>query len=119
MPTPGSLFVPKDNVALETRLFGYGSVTQGSQSISAISTLSEEMSTKHAEQIQTIQDEQVVWEKALLEEPESRFRTEAVELEAHLIAKVEERFMKLNEIREAKFMDTLDAHENKYKALFN
>ncbi|MBA0788528.1 hypothetical protein Gotri_027903, partial [Gossypium trilobum] len=39
--------------------------------------------------------------------------------EARLIAEAEERFMKLTEIREAKFMDMMDAHEKKNKALFN
>ncbi|KAG8496499.1 hypothetical protein CXB51_008990 [Gossypium anomalum] len=82
MPTPESSFAPQDNIALEnevytqvfgpekdgktlgygcgmtkSRLFGYGSVTRGSQSISAISTLIEEISVKHVEQIQTIQAE--------------------------------------------------------------
>ncbi|MBA0668228.1 hypothetical protein Goklo_001163 [Gossypium klotzschianum] len=32
------------------------------------------------------------------------------EREARLIAEAEERFMKLTEIREAKFMDMMDAH---------
>ncbi|MBA0728049.1 hypothetical protein Golax_000984, partial [Gossypium laxum] len=41
------------------------------------------------------------------------------EREARLIAEAEESFMKLTEIREAKFMDMMDAHEKKYKALFN
>ncbi|KAB2089448.1 hypothetical protein ES319_A03G062200v1 [Gossypium barbadense] len=79
MPTPKSSFAPQDNIALEnevytqmfgldndgkmlgygrgmtkSRLFGYGSVTRGSQSTSAISTLIEEMNAKHVEQIQTI-----------------------------------------------------------------
>ncbi|KAK5775505.1 hypothetical protein PVK06_043402 [Gossypium arboreum] len=55
----------------KSRLFGYGSVTQGSQFTLAISTLIEEMSTKHAKKIQTIQAEQAVQKKALLEEAES------------------------------------------------
>ncbi|PPS01186.1 hypothetical protein GOBAR_AA19481 [Gossypium barbadense] len=125
MPTPKSSFAPQDNIALEnevytqmfgldndgkmlgygrgmtkSRLFGYGSVTRGSQSTSAIT-------------------EQVVREKTLLEEAESRFHTEAVEQEACLIAEVEERFMRLTEIREAKFMDMMDAREKMYKALTN
>ncbi|MBA0789420.1 hypothetical protein Gotri_026365 [Gossypium trilobum] len=37
-------------------------------------------------------------EKTLLEEVESRFRTEAVEREARLIVEAKERFMKLTEI---------------------
>ncbi|KAL1145073.1 hypothetical protein V6Z11_A11G273800 [Gossypium hirsutum] len=74
MPTPESSFIPQDNIALEneaytqvfgpdnngkmlgygcgitkSKLFGYGSVTQGSQYTSAISTLIEEMSAKHVE----------------------------------------------------------------------
>ncbi|MBA0868523.1 hypothetical protein Goshw_015006 [Gossypium schwendimanii] len=82
MPTPESSFAPQDNIALEnevytqvfdpdndrkmlgygcgmtkSKLFSYGSVTRGSQSTSAISTLIEEMSAKHVEQIQTIQVE--------------------------------------------------------------
>ncbi|MBA0573302.1 hypothetical protein Golob_000581 [Gossypium lobatum] len=77
------------------------------------------MNAKHVEQIQTIQAKQVVREKALLEEAKSRFCAEAVEREAHLISKVEERFMKLTKIREVKFMDMMDAHEKKYKALLN
>ncbi|MBA0803376.1 hypothetical protein Gohar_013591, partial [Gossypium harknessii] len=93
MPTPKSSFEPQDNIALEnevytqvfgpdndekmlgygsgmtkSRLFGYGSVTCGSQSTSTISTLIEEMSTKHVKQIQTIQAEQAIREKTLLEE---------------------------------------------------
>ncbi|PPR85334.1 hypothetical protein GOBAR_AA35360 [Gossypium barbadense] len=52
----------------KSRLFGYGSVTRGSQSASAINTLIEEMNAKHVEQIQTIQAEQAVREKTLLEE---------------------------------------------------
>ncbi|MBA0743401.1 hypothetical protein Gogos_006084 [Gossypium gossypioides] len=56
MPTPGSSFTHQDNVALEN-----------------------EMNTKHAEQIQTIQAEQAVQEKALLEEAESRFHTKTAE----------------------------------------
>ncbi|KAB2021926.1 hypothetical protein ERO13_D07G160451v2 [Gossypium hirsutum] len=79
MPTPESFFVPQDNIALEnevytqvfgpdkdgkvlgyergitkSRLFGYGSITRGSQSTSVISILIEEMSAKHVEKIQTI-----------------------------------------------------------------
>ncbi|MBA0655701.1 hypothetical protein Goklo_008155, partial [Gossypium klotzschianum] len=75
MPTLGSSFTHQDNVALENEeytqvfdldkygkvlgygrgitksiLFGYGSVTRGSQFTLAISTLIEEMGTKHAEQ---------------------------------------------------------------------
>ncbi|MBA0862198.1 hypothetical protein Goshw_005754, partial [Gossypium schwendimanii] len=101
MPTTGSSFTHQDNVALEneeyTQVFdpdkygkvlgygrgitksilsGSGSVTRGSQFTLAISTLIEEMSTKHAEQIQTIQAEQAVQEKALLKEAKSRFHTE-------------------------------------------
>ncbi|KAH1098195.1 hypothetical protein J1N35_015116 [Gossypium stocksii] len=144
MPILDSSSAPQDNVAIEntvytqvfgpdkngeilgygrrmtkSRLFGYGSVTQGSQSTSAISTLIEEMNAKHVEQIKTIQSEQAVREKTLLEEAESRFRTEAAEREARLIAEAEERFMKLTEIRVAKFMDMLDAREEKYEALIN
>ncbi|TYH06000.1 hypothetical protein ES288_A08G123300v1 [Gossypium darwinii] len=144
MPTLESSFAPQDNIVLEneiytqvfdpdkngkmlgygrgmtkSRLFGYGSVTRGSQSTSAISTLIEKMSAKHVEQIQTIQAEQAVQEKTLLEEAESRFRTEAAERETHLIAEAEERFMKLTEIQEAKFMEMMDAREKKYKALIN
>ncbi|MFQ6666370.1 hypothetical protein Gotur_032738 [Gossypium turneri] len=80
MPTLGSSFTHQDNVALENEeytqvfdpdkygkvlgygrgitksiLFGYGSVTRGSQFTLAISTMIEEMGTKHAKQIQTIQ----------------------------------------------------------------
>ncbi|MBA0694073.1 hypothetical protein Goari_004403, partial [Gossypium aridum] len=80
MPTPESSFAPQDNIALEnevytqvfdadndrkmlgygcgmtkSKLFSYGLVTRGSQSTLAISTLIEEMSAKHVEQIQTIQ----------------------------------------------------------------
>ncbi|PPR92873.1 hypothetical protein GOBAR_AA27807 [Gossypium barbadense] len=90
MPTPESSFIPQDNIALEneaytqvfgldnngkmlgygcgitkSKLFGYGSVTRGSQYTSAISTLIEEMSAKHVEQIQTIQAEQAIREKTL------------------------------------------------------
>ncbi|KAB2048781.1 hypothetical protein ES319_A13G133200v1 [Gossypium barbadense] len=144
MPTLKSSFTPQDNISLEnkvytqvyspdkdgkmlgygrgmtkSKLFGYESVTQGSQSTSAISTLIEEMSAKHVEQIQTIQAKQAVREKTLLEEAESRFRTEAAEREARLIVEAEERFMKLTKIREAKFMDMMDAREKKYKALIN
>ncbi|XP_052882224.1 uncharacterized protein LOC128290561 [Gossypium arboreum] len=144
MPTPESSFAPQDNIVLEneiytqvfgpdkngkmlgygrrmtkSRLFGYGSVTRGSQSTSAISTLIEEMSAKHVEQIQTIQAEQAVREKTLLEEAESRFRTEAAERETRLIAEAKERFMKLTKIREAKFMEMMNAREKKYKALIN
>ncbi|KAB2097959.1 hypothetical protein ES319_A01G205900v1 [Gossypium barbadense] len=144
MPIPKSSSTPQDNVAIEnevytqvfgpdkngkmlgygrgmtkSRLFGYGSVTRGIQSVSAINTLIEEMNAKHVEQIQTIQAEQAVREKTLLEEAESRFRTEVAEREAHLIAEAEERFMKLTEIREAKFMDMLDAREKNYEALIN
>ncbi|MBA0675019.1 hypothetical protein Goari_016585 [Gossypium aridum] len=79
MPTLKSFFVPQDNIALEnevytqvlgpekdgkvvryergitkSRLFGYSSITRGSQSTSVISMLIEEMSAKHVEQIQTI-----------------------------------------------------------------
>ncbi|KAG8496469.1 hypothetical protein CXB51_007551 [Gossypium anomalum] len=111
MPTPESSFTPQDNTELEnevytqvfspekdgkmlgygrgmtkSRLFGYGSVTRGSQSTSPISTMIEEMSAKHVQQIQIIQAEQAVREKTLLEEAESRFRMEAAEREAHLIA---------------------------------
>ncbi|KAK5794958.1 hypothetical protein PVK06_036212 [Gossypium arboreum] len=103
----------------KSRLFGYGSVTRGSQSTSSISTMIEEMSAKHVQQIQIIQVEQAVREKTLLEEAESRFRMEATEREAHLIAEAEERFMKLTKIREAKFMEMLDAHDKKYKALID
>ncbi|PPR97366.1 hypothetical protein GOBAR_AA23309 [Gossypium barbadense] len=103
----------------KSRLFGYGSVTRGSQSTSSISTMIEEMSAKHVQQIQIIQVEQAVREKTLLEEAESQFRMEAAEREAHLIAEAEERFMKLTEIREAKFMEMLDAHDKKYKALID
>ncbi|XP_017620528.1 uncharacterized protein LOC108464763 [Gossypium arboreum] len=85
MPIPESSSTPQDNVAIEnevytqvsgpdkngkmlgyrrgmtkSRLFGYGSVTRGSQSASAINTLIEEMNAKHVEQIQTIQAEQAV-----------------------------------------------------------
>ncbi|KAG8473257.1 hypothetical protein CXB51_035232 [Gossypium anomalum] len=60
--------------------------------------LVERWGTPQTVQIQTIQAEQVVQEKALLEEAESRFCAEAAEQEAHLIANVEERFMKLTEI---------------------
>ncbi|MBA0858964.1 hypothetical protein Goshw_002137, partial [Gossypium schwendimanii] len=56
------------------------------------------ISAKHVEQIQTIQDEQAVREKTLLEEVESQFCTKAAEREACLIAEAEERFMKLTEI---------------------
>ncbi|PPR89843.1 hypothetical protein GOBAR_AA30848 [Gossypium barbadense] len=129
MPTPESSFTPQDNTELEnegygrgmtkSRLFGYGSVTRGSQSTSSISTMIEEMSAKHVQQIQIIQVEQAVREKTLLEEAESRFRMEAAEREAHLIAEAEERFMKLTEIREAKFMEMLDAHDKKYKAFID
>ncbi|KAH1039514.1 hypothetical protein J1N35_041257 [Gossypium stocksii] len=38
---------------------------------------------------------------------------EVAEQEAHLIAEAEERFMKLTEIREAKFMQMMDAREKK------
>ncbi|MBA0868521.1 hypothetical protein Goshw_015006 [Gossypium schwendimanii] len=41
------------------------------------------------------------------------------EREACLIVEAEERFMKLTEIREAKFMDMMDAREKKHRALFN
>ncbi|KAK5776404.1 hypothetical protein PVK06_044363 [Gossypium arboreum] len=144
MPIPESSSAPQDNIALEnevytqvfgpdkdgkmlgygrgmtkSRLFGYGSVTQESQTTSAITTLIEEMSAKHVQQIQTIQAEQAVREKTLLEEAKSRFRMEATEREAHLIAEAEERFMKLTEIREAKFMKMMDAREKKYKALID
>ncbi|KAK5835566.1 hypothetical protein PVK06_011258 [Gossypium arboreum] len=144
MPTPEKSFTPQDNIVLEnemytqvfdldkdgkmlgygrgmtkSKLFGYGSVTRGSQSTLAMSILIEEMSTKHVEEIQTIQTEQAVQEKTLLEEIEYRFPTEATKREACLIAKVEERFMKLKEIREAKFMDMMDAREKKYGALLN
>ncbi|KAG8479239.1 hypothetical protein CXB51_029833 [Gossypium anomalum] len=144
MPILESSSAPQDNIALEnevytqvfgpdkdgkmlgygrgmtkSRLFGYGSVTRESQSTSAITTLIEEMSAKHVQQIQTIQAEQAVREKTLLEEAESRFRMEATEREAHLIAEAEERFMKLTEIREAKFMKMMDAREKKYKALID
>ncbi|TYG99385.1 hypothetical protein ES288_A10G191400v1 [Gossypium darwinii] len=124
MPTPESSFTPQDNTELENEvytqvLFGYGSVTRGSQSTSSISTMIEEMSAKHVQQIQIIQVEQAVREKTLLEEAESQFRMEAAEREAHLIAEAEERFMKLTEIREAKFMEMLDAHDKKYKALID
>ncbi|MBA0670344.1 hypothetical protein Goklo_029801 [Gossypium klotzschianum] len=44
---------------------------------------------------------------------------EAVEREAHLIVKAKEIFMKLTKIREAKFMDMIDAREKKYRDLFN
>ncbi|PPS19746.1 hypothetical protein GOBAR_AA00829 [Gossypium barbadense] len=77
------------------------------------------MNAKHVEQIQTIQAEQAVREKTLLEEAKSRFRMEVAEREARLIAEAEERFMKLTEIREAKFMDMFDAREKKYEALIN
>ncbi|KAG8480897.1 hypothetical protein CXB51_025477 [Gossypium anomalum] len=78
MPIPESSSAPQDNIALEnevytqvfgpdkdgkmlgygrgmtkSRLFGYGSVTRESQSTSAITTLIEEMSAKHVQQIQT------------------------------------------------------------------
>ncbi|KAG8480137.1 hypothetical protein CXB51_024896 [Gossypium anomalum] len=144
MPTLESSFTLQDNTELEnevytqvfgpekdgkmlgygrgmtkSRLFGYGSVTRESQSTSSISTMIEEMSAKHVQQIQIIQAEQVVREKTLLEEAESRFRMEAAEIEAHLIAEAEERFMKLTEIREAKLMEMLDARDKKYKALIN
>ncbi|KAG8491830.1 hypothetical protein CXB51_015116 [Gossypium anomalum] len=144
MPTPKSSFTPQDNTELEnevytqvfgpetdgkmlgygrgmtkSRLFGYGSVTRGSQSTSSISTIIEEMSAKHVQQIQIIQAEQAVREKTLLEETESRFHMEAEEREAHLIAEAEKRFMKLTEIREAKFMELLGARDKKYKALID
>ncbi|MBA0841287.1 hypothetical protein Goarm_003786, partial [Gossypium armourianum] len=95
MPIPESSFAHQNDIALEnkvytqvfgpdkdgkmlgygrgmtkSRLFGYGSVTRGSQS-----TL--------------------------------------------VITEVEERFMKLTKIQETKFMDMMDARENKYKALLN
>ncbi|MBA0850776.1 hypothetical protein Goshw_006593, partial [Gossypium schwendimanii] len=77
------------------------------------------MSAKHVKQIKTIQAEQVIREKTLLEKAESLFRTEATERKAHLIVEEKERFMKLTKIREAKFMDMIDAHEKKYRALLN
>ncbi|XP_040937316.1 uncharacterized protein [Gossypium hirsutum] len=144
MPTPESSFTSQDNTELEnevytqvfgpekdgkmlgygrgmtkSRLFGYGSVTRGSQSTSSISTMIEEMSAKHVQQIQIIQVEQAVRKKTLLDEAESRFHMDAAERKAHLIAEAEERFMKLTEIREAKFMEMLDAHDKKYKALID
>ncbi|KAH1030772.1 hypothetical protein J1N35_042946 [Gossypium stocksii] len=144
MSTPESYFAPQDNIALEnevytqvfgpekdgkmlgyghgmtkSRLFGYGSVTRESQSTSCISTMIEEMSAKHVQQIQIIQAEQAVREKTLLEEAESRFRMEAAEREAHLIAEAEEKFMKLTEVREAKFLEMLNARDKKYKALID
>ncbi|MBA0790973.1 hypothetical protein Gohar_015584, partial [Gossypium harknessii] len=73
IPTPESFFVPQENITLEnevytqvfgpdkdgkvlgyergitkSRLFGYGSITRGSQSTLVISKLIEEMSAKHA-----------------------------------------------------------------------
>ncbi|TYI76892.1 hypothetical protein E1A91_D06G108700v1 [Gossypium mustelinum] len=82
MPHGRSSFTPQDNIALEnevytqvfdpdkdgkmlgygrgmtkSKLFSYGSVTRGSQSTLAISTLIEEVSAKHVEQIQTIEVE--------------------------------------------------------------
>ncbi|MBA0749646.1 hypothetical protein Gogos_003547, partial [Gossypium gossypioides] len=76
MLIPESSFAHQDNIALKnkvytqvfgpnkdgkmlgyrrgmtkSRLFGYGSVTRGSQSTSTISTLIKEMSIKHVEQI--------------------------------------------------------------------
>ncbi|MBA0568283.1 hypothetical protein Golob_005787 [Gossypium lobatum] len=44
---------------------------------------------------------------------------EVSEREACLIVEAEERFMKLTKIREAKFMDMMDAREKKHRALFN
>ncbi|KAK5846111.1 hypothetical protein PVK06_002382 [Gossypium arboreum] len=104
MPAPESSLAPQDNIALEnevytqvfgldndrkmlgygrgmtkSKLFSYGSVTQGSQSTSAISTLIEKMSVKQVEQIKIIQAEQAIREKTLLKEAESRFCKEAVE----------------------------------------
>ncbi|MBA0686795.1 hypothetical protein Goari_014375 [Gossypium aridum] len=90
--------MPQDNVALEnevntqvfssdkygkvlryghgmtkSRLSSYGSIIRESQSTPTISTLIEEMNAKHAEQIQTVQAEQAVIQKALLEKAKSHF----------------------------------------------
>ncbi|KAK5772263.1 hypothetical protein PVK06_048544 [Gossypium arboreum] len=75
---------------------------------------SDKLSSEVAEQVYVRNNE-----KALLEEAKSRFCTEAAEREAYLIAEVEEKYMKLTEIQEAKFMDMMDAHEKKYKTVLN
>ncbi|MBA0782897.1 hypothetical protein Gotri_000710, partial [Gossypium trilobum] len=86
MQTPGSSFVPQDNVAMENELY-----TQvfGLDKYGKVLGYRREMNAKHVEQIQTIQAEQVVRENALLKEAKSRFRAEAVEREARLISEVE------------------------------
>ncbi|MBA0874196.1 hypothetical protein Goshw_013301 [Gossypium schwendimanii] len=115
MPTPGSSFVPQDNVALENELYTqvfsldkYGKVLGYRRGMTKSWLFSIHLFNPCS--ISSI--------NALLEEAKSRFRAEAAEREAHLIS-VEERFMKLTKIREAKFMDMMDAREKKYKALLN
>ncbi|KAK5784923.1 hypothetical protein PVK06_039464 [Gossypium arboreum] len=95
-------FAPQDNVTLEnevntqvfdhdkygkvlrygcgmtkSRLSNYDSIIRGSQSTLTISTLIQEMNTKHTEQIQAIQAEQEVQQKALFEKAESQFCVKA------------------------------------------
>ncbi|MBA0858892.1 hypothetical protein Goshw_001501 [Gossypium schwendimanii] len=57
----------------KSKLSSYGSIIRGSQSTPTISTLIEEMNAKHAEQIQTVQAEQAVIQKALHEKAKSHF----------------------------------------------
>ncbi|KAG8485490.1 hypothetical protein CXB51_021360 [Gossypium anomalum] len=113
MPTPESSFAPQDNIVLENEIYTqvFGPDKNGKNV--GIWTWDDQI--------------QVVWlwvshprkpiyigyhsRETLLEEAESRFRTEAAERETRLIAEAEERFMKLTEIREAKFMEMMNARE--------
>ncbi|PPS02295.1 hypothetical protein GOBAR_AA18364 [Gossypium barbadense] len=117
MPTLESSFTPQDNTELENEVVWLW-VSYLRKPI-YISTMIEEMSAKHVQQIQIIQVEQAVREKTLLEEAESRFRMEAAERKAYLIAEAKERLMKLTEIQEVKFMEMLDARDKNYKALID
>ncbi|MBA0701428.1 hypothetical protein Goari_022520, partial [Gossypium aridum] len=123
LPTTGNSFTHQDNVALENEeytqvfdpdkygkvlgygrgitksiLFGYGSVTRGSQFTLAISTLIEEMSTKHAEQIQQ-------------SKPNKQFKRRLYLRKQNLDS--------IQRLQKAKFMDMMDAREKKYKAFLN
>ncbi|OWM80170.1 hypothetical protein CDL15_Pgr019334 [Punica granatum] len=99
----------------KSRLDGIRSFGQGSLVGTTLHTVLEEVTAKHAEQIEAIRVEQAAWEKSILEKVESRHRAKAEQREAPLLKEAEERYLKLAKKQEEKLMADADAREEKYQ----